>query len=377
LKHLNTVSIVVKSLSLCASLALVACGGSSGGSGGTTATSSSSSSSASSVSTTAYTLADFSSDLTASIRENYLQLNTDVAALNTAASEFCTDSSSATLFDDVKQRWVAAQRSWQSVQGINFGPANDSNRRYLIAFYPIDDASLSERVASLILGSQNIAEAIPASAAELQGFPALEYVLFRENALELINVPSDNVRYCGFIEAVSQNLVSLVTPIHSEWVGSYGDNFSSVANAQTSLESWFGGITEQLQVVEDSKLRQVSAGNTDNLESPFAMVSRDNIIQNIDSLSSIYTMGDTSGLDYLLVSSDLASLSVDFSSRLSQFYTAAGSSDTTLAALSATENGVVEIDSIAEATHQVLEYFASDIADGLGIYIGFNGADGD
>ncbi|WP_075186064.1 imelysin family protein [Teredinibacter haidensis] len=374
---LVSIKTALKWLSLSLPFIITACGGGGGGASGGSSSSASSSSNSSSSAASQYSMADFSGDLGRAITVEYQQLNTDVAALESAASTFCADTASTVAFEQLQTGWVVAQRQWQRVQGINFGPANDDNRRYLIAFYPIDDASLSSRVEALISGTQNIAETIPASAAELQGFPALEYLLFRENALTLIRVPAETARHCEFISVVAGNLDSLIEPIANEWAGSYGAAFSASDNSQASLENWFGGIAELLQIVEDSKLRQVATGNTDNIESALAQVSRDNIAQNLDSLFSITTMGIDSGLDYLLIESDLASLNTEFAMRLAQFVTAESASDLSLLALSETSAGVTEMEILADTVHQVLEFFASDIADALGIYIGFNGADGD
>ena len=362
---------------------LAACGGGGGGgnSGGpTSGSSSSSTSSGSSSSSGGYAKADLALDFSVLIRSGYADLDTRFTELATATTTFCGDTSSEENFDALKTSWQNAMQAWQYMQGINFGPIDEDTRRYRIAFYPLDQAQLDTRILDLINGTDEISqELVAGSAVSLQGLVALERIYFKTDALMFINVPSDTARYCALVSAITSNLTSISAPVLDAWQsgGSYALPFTNSANVETSLEDWFGSVVEHLQIIEDTKLRSAGGMNEGDIESPLAQSSLLNIDNNIAFIEAAFRIENDAGIEAILNAANATAVATELQARLNILRIALDARSGTLVELRGSDAGVTELEAIADAVHQVLEYMAVEVAEALDVFIGFNGADGD
>jgi len=327
-----------------------------------------------------YNKVDFVSDLAEEIAAQYLLLQTELAGLDQNVDNFCADTRKVQSFQAVQQQWRLTLAAWQRVQGINFGPVNVESRRYRVAYYPLNHDRLASRISALVASGDDISEAVVAgSSADLQGLTAMEVILFRENALVVLNEGGQAPRYCHYLRALSTNLQALLAPVAIEWgqSGSYRQTFTAVGNVEQSLEDWFGSVAEHLQIIRDTKLRQVAAGVVNNIEAPYAQESLNNIANNLVLLRQVFDMQRNSGLDRLLEVNDLAREAQAFTQYMQAFSVQSSSLEGALLEYTSTPEGLDGLEALAASVHEVLEYFAVTLASGLDVYIGFNGADGD
>ncbi|MBX2858209.1 MAG: imelysin family protein [Cellvibrionaceae bacterium] len=386
---MNIAHTCLSTIALAGCLALVACGGGGGSSTPSSAASSGSSSSSSTSNSSSgsggngstYSKTVFITDAATVLSTNYNALNIAVADLNTTTGNFCGDTSSEAEFTALQDNWRRAMNRWQSLQGINFGPAEDSVRRSRMAFYPADRNQLASRINDLIAGTDSIDEnAIAEKSVDLQGLVALEQILFRSDALATINAADASIRYCQLLQAIAANLLTMTTEINTLWAAdaAYFSSFTRAENTEQSLEDLFGGLVEHFQIIENNKLRQPAVGNSGDIESPLAKTSMENIAANLSALEQFMFMDEDSGIDQLLeVSGDNSELLNDITTRINTLKAALANNDTSVVDLAATTAGSAQLETLAESVRDVLEKFATDIAIALDVFIGFNGADGD
>lgn len=340
------------------------------GGGSTASTSSSSSKSI----ITGYNKQDLVVDLANQLTTAYAILDFTTTELESQSETFCTDTNSTEEFDTLKAKWVTAMLAWQYVQGINFGPAYEDTRLSRMSFYPIHRSVMQTRIDDLINDTDSITiDIIQNQGASLQGFVALEYVLFRDNALTRIN--DSNTLHCQFIISVANNLTSMTTPMAEAWAtgGAYYKNFISNTNTQQSLEDWIKAINLHVTIIQ----KKVTSGNLSEIESPLAQISILNIKENIRFLKNAFTMTSDSGIDQVLKNLDVTSIADEMRNRLSIAETSLAAVNDSVTILNDSNAGIAELDKLVEEIHNIQEDLAIDVADALGISIIFNGADGD
>ena len=167
-------------------------------------------------------------DLTAIVEEHvlggYTQLVREAENLQATASEECGPDSSA-----LRTAYHLAFDAWVGVSHLRFGPSEQDDRAFALAFWPDPRGSTPKALAKMIL-DEDPAVAIPEEFATVsvaaRGFYALEFLLFDP---EFMTAESPDY-HCALIRAVTRDIANNSAAILDGWQSGYADLMSSPDN---------------------------------------------------------------------------------------------------------------------------------------------------
>ena len=154
----------------------------------------------------------------------YARLAEATAALDGAAAAFCTVHDGAGL-ERVRAAYINASDAWQGIQHIRFGPAELFMRTTRLSFWP-DPRNVAGRQLEELLAAGDRAALTPAAIARasvaVQGFPALERLLFDGDA-DGILTPGDAAAFrCDLLRAIALNVATMAAEMQRDWIGGKG-----------------------------------------------------------------------------------------------------------------------------------------------------------
>lgn len=167
-------------------------------------------------------------DLTAIVErhvlEGYFELEREAENLSATAAEFCEPESPA-----LRTAYHTAFDAWVGVSHLRFGPSEQDDRAFALAFWPDPRGSTPKALAALIrhedtaVASSEDFETVSIAA---RGFYALEYLLFDPQFMFVKN--SDF--HCTLVRAVTKDIAINAAAIRDGWESGYGDLMSIPGN---------------------------------------------------------------------------------------------------------------------------------------------------
>ncbi len=162
---------------------------------------------------------------------SYQSLANDAARLDSDAAALCASSNDEAL-ESARESWHAARSSWMKSQAVSFGPVMERRSVSLLDWSPTDTAGMDEFLASGDL--TDAAQVKDVFGSNRRGFGAVEYLLFRPDALDKL---ADSPAYCAYLVALTGVVREEATGILAEWVdgserrGPYQDYFTDRADS--------------------------------------------------------------------------------------------------------------------------------------------------
>jgi len=156
------------------------------------------------------------------VRPAYAQFAKAAETQRSAVDALCSAPSNASLSAarDAFQRSVVA---WSEVETIRFGPVTEQNRLERILFWP-DRKSIGLKQVQAALADQDPTAAdagtLAGKSVAMQGFGALEFVLFGTGADEL--EAAAGAYRCRFGAAIATNLAGISNDISAAWANPSG-----------------------------------------------------------------------------------------------------------------------------------------------------------
>ena len=173
----------------------------------------------------------------------YRQLAEDSAELDSKAAALCSSPSEAAL-EDTRRAWQSARASWLQTSAMSFGPVMDRRSESLLDWSPTDTVAIDESVADT--GFYTNADQVRNSySAGRRGFGAMEYLLYRDGALEAISrAPSA----CGYLLALTQLGREETVKILGDWTegGEQGTPYRDYFTDRASLSLIPGDAVEEV-----------------------------------------------------------------------------------------------------------------------------------
>jgi len=111
------------------------------------------------------------------IAQGYDALATGTTQLREASQRFCKAGSDGTRVS-VEQAWRKSFLDWQAIRFVDFGPIEQNSRAWQIQFWPDSKNLVARKVKSAISSDTSNAISVEDAGVALQGFPAIEYLLF-------------------------------------------------------------------------------------------------------------------------------------------------------------------------------------------------------
>lgn len=238
----------------------------------------------------------------------YRTLEQSTAALNDAAREFCAVPGDA-RYQALTDAFHDSVDAWQQVQHVRFGPVELFMRSMRLAFWPDPRNSAGKQLGELLASrdeGQITQDAFQSSGVAVQGFPALERVLFEEQALAKFSAKSaDSAFRCKLVTAISQNLADMAKDIREDWTkpegfahtvaiaGTPNTHYQEPKEATLDL---FKSLYGTVEIVADHKIARPLGASLDKArprlaESWRSARSMRNVVLNLEAGQALYLDG--------------------------------------------------------------------------------------
>ncbi|MBT2773063.1 imelysin family protein [Halomonas sp. ISL-60] len=301
----------------------------------------------------------------------YAELSAASVRLETSAARFCQGPDAA-LRQRLENDWLSAYQAWQAVRFIQFGPVEQNSRGWQLQFWP-DRKNLVGRKVNGWLKAADApdAEAIAGDSVAIQGFPALEYLLYDEAMDE--QALSDPAA-CDLMQAITTHIADTTSALHRDWQA-FGEHYLDTSDY---TEATLASAIQALELLEDKRLGEPMGlkGAPANGYLAEAWRSGQTVRLVESSLEGLRT-GFLPGLTALLREADALPLAEAFRDQL----------DKTLAQASELPPGLVPalddeaafrgLQSLYIDISQLRHLLGNEIAGELGLVRGFNSSDGD
>jgi predicted lipoprotein len=228
--------------------------------------------------------------------------------LTSEFKDFCSDPDKGGL-EDTQTAFHAAMDIWQEIQPWRMGPLVANGRDQHIEYWPDKHGTAARQFRKLMFdkpAAYTDPEKLSGASAALQGFPALEEVLFADDhGDQMIAASEDGVFLCQYGTAIATNLGTLSGELQDEWpefataMENAGPDSMDYPTAKFAATDLYRALHEGLLIISSQKLaRPLGDGEEDasagRAESPISKRSLRNIEHNLIGLFAIYdgTWGD-------------------------------------------------------------------------------------
>ncbi|HEV7371266.1 imelysin family protein [Arenibaculum sp.] len=308
--------------------------------------------------------------------------------LDAETEGFCAEPGAAGL-NAAQARYREALDAWMRVEHLTLGPTVLFMRNHRIAFWPDPRNTTGRQLGQAVAqrdGAAISAENFARGSVAIQGFPALERLLFEDGA-GLAQASEDARFRCRFATAITGNLAGMAADLEREWrafgpslVQADGGAFETPRQATAELLQAF---TAGLQRIADLKLAKplgetVERGNPRLAENWRSARTLPNVVANLEALQAMYGLGPTEGLRALARASGLdpeldGLMEAGFAAALDT----ARSIDVPLADAIGLPEKRQALDKLREQVSALHGLAATRLASALDAPLGFNAMDGD
>lgn len=244
----------------------------------------------------------------------YQRLAETGTALGGAGERFC-DSGLAQDYRTFVAAYHKSMDAWQAIQHIEFGPITYINWYYRIQYWPDDKGTGPRQLSALLAGRDDSIFSVdnfPRQSVGVQGFPALERLLFEDNALAMLQ---EDAFRCRFAQVISANIAGMSVGVHQRWVEEFR---ATVMNPEDSgffedskdlSISLMRALVQSLPRLKRQKLEPVLGENRERsrlkkAESWRAERSLRNIRINVDSLYALFNGSEGAAMPLKAVLAD-------------------------------------------------------------------------
>lgn len=307
----------------------------------------------------------------------YGDLETKIGQLETAVNAFLTTPSTTTQ-DAVKTPFKNAYLSFENISVAYFGPASALLLNNYLNSFPANHDKIETGVTS---GEYNFN--LPVVSDSIQGFPALDYLLFAPGAVAKFTEDEAGNNRRTYVQDVLTRMKSLVSNTASQWNTTYRATFT--ASLKTDVGSSIGFLVNQFAFEMDAlkgprigwPFGKQSNGIVfaDKCEAYYSGLSKDLAIQNLTSLKNYFTGGSKDGIAEYLVLLKKEQLNSDV---LAQFDVALTALNAIPAPLSdAFTNNADKVENAYKEVQKLLTLIKTDVASATGVQITYMDNDGD
>lgn len=266
---------------------------------------------------------------------NYMDLQTQSAMLSAASAAYC-ESPTELGFSELRAQWIDTFLSWGKAQWLNQGPVDEDDQFQRIEAWPTADSDrVMQAVEQLLVNAPAEVDEvyIANSPTQVQGFPALEYLLFSGEKITL------SARQCDLLIAISNNVRTMTARIDTEWIDVYssllkspmpGFGFSSQNESMNFLMNQYLNL---LIVVKDNKLGAPLGFDKEGERGVYvpqasqAWISKQSlsaITANMEVLQELFRNEESFGIDDYLVSLEQAAVSEEIQGKIAVIITQLG-----------------------------------------------------
>lgn len=309
----------------------------------------------------------------------YAALELAAQQLSESTQTLCAAPSASTL-QQAQQHWRDAMGAWQGIQHVQFGPVQFLMRNFGLEFWP-DRKNIGARQLREALTSEQPYDDgfFRLASVSLQGFPALERLLFADTTLQDMT----QGRNCELTQAIAGHVANISKAIHTEWIDLAADDFSPEQDPEEAAElavELMASLVEPIEAVRDSKLIKPMNGSADKarpklLESHRSGHSLANISHNLAALNELY-QGTDASVYQLLQQAEAGQLGDEINVTFKQLDQQLGAIEAPLKTALTQPEAHAQLQQVTRLLKQLSEQLDSAMQV-LDIELGFNSRDGD
>ena len=230
----------------------------------------------------------------------YQTLASESAALDSAVATLCQAPSDAN-FAKAQTQFRSAMHAWQGIQHVQFGPVQFLMRNYSFEYWP-DKKNIGQRQLNTALNMPSDSaygeEFFHQASIALKGFPALERLLFNDNAEQKF---ADNPQRCRLTQAIAHYVAGMSSDIVNEWQNSATAPATDVIDEESDSPipdfsiDLMKALVEPIEMIRDTKLRNVMGQSREEARSRRAESWRSeqslaNIKANVNAAHELYAL---------------------------------------------------------------------------------------
>ena len=301
--------------------------------------------------------------------------------LEIVAGEFCNSPDTAGL-ESFRQAFHGAMDGWQQIQHVQFGPITYFNWNYRLQFWPDDNGTGGRQLTALLAGqdeTQLAPEVFAGQSVGVQGYPALERLLFDADSLQQLQ---DEPFYCRVVQTVAANLAEMSAGVESRWREEFrttvanADERGFFESAEDATIDFLKALVEGTRRVQQQKIESVlgedRAGSRVRLaESWRSDRSIRNIKLNVAAFHAIFE-DSVPSLSEVFVPDDVPGILAAFENLEGTLATLPDSMNVALE----TDQGFQGLQSARDDLDALFETLEAALKN-TDLYLGFNSLDGD
>jgi uncharacterized protein len=339
------------------------------------------------------------SSLTEVIRPGYSALSTATGSLRDKVSALCKQPSANTL-QDAKTAFAGAVAAWSKVEIFRFGPVVQDHRYERLFYWP-DPEGLGLRQVQEALTRQDQSVTLPdelaAKSVALQGFPALEDLLYGDGADVLAQKPVEDLTEplpqvegafrCSFALSVATNINRIARNVVEDWregsayekafLGPAPDNPIYHTPKEVTLEL-FKAFSSGIELVRDQKLGKPLGASAAEARPKLAAFWRSdlsfaNMIGNLEGVVLLFNKGGFAGV----VDADSPGVSNSILFDLNHSIEVLRGMDKPFADVTNDEEQRAKLEALRVGLKRAGKTAGNIIARSAGLSFGFNAMDGD
>jgi predicted lipoprotein len=313
------------------------------------------------------------------IEASYEALHTKLGEIEGLISEF-EQEKSETNINALRTSVADAHLLWQTCSPFEFGPAAEQNLRLSVNTFPLDTARVNENITNgntSIDGTQDAAS---------KGFPAMVYLLFRDDASAILTEMQDANNWAYF--KANFDLVQTKTnAVYDAWQNGYSNDFkgNTSSNVGGSISLLVNQLNFDFELLKNAKIgiplgkKTLGVTQVDKIESPFAKQSIALAVENLNSIENAFKGASGSGLDDYLdalgAKYNQNDLSDEILSGFAESRTALEAIDNDLA--TAIDSETSKVETAHTALQNLVVLLKVDMPSQLGVQITYQDNDGD
>lgn len=311
----------------------------------------------------------------------YRRLAGHTAQLNKVVQARCNEGETGRLA--MQRQFGAAFLAWQGIQHLRFGPIQVLSRDFRFQLWPDKRGSVGKHLATLLASRDPArleAQAFAAGSAAVQGFGALERLLFEPP-------PQGDARdwYCQVTAAVTANLAGMAAATLDEWQHGEPSHRMVFATA-TGGNPFYDGADElaarllnnlhtQLERMLEQKLARPLGASAQRAFPKRAEAWRSGLSlaalgENLAACEALYRVAFAARLDD-------AELDARVTDAFSASTAALGSIDRPLAAAVTDPQARLVVERVRDELATLRALIGEDLSRALELPLGFNSLDGD
>lgn len=304
--------------------------------------------------------------------------------LANSGQAFCADEQA---LSDARQAFLTAQSAWASLQPLQIGPLAEGNRAWQVQFWPDKKNLVARQVTALLKNKPELTPAdLDKSSVVVQGLTAYEYLVY-DPAIDLDNA-EQKARYCPLLVAIGQHQQALAADVLERWQAKdgmaaqlqgfpnerYAEAGEAVAELLRTQVSALDGLKKKL----GTPLGRQSKGQPQpyQAEAWRSKASLANLAAGLASAERIWRGAEQDGVQALL-SSDQAALQQRIDAAYSDTRQRLAALQRPLGELLGDETGRGELNALYDSLNALHRLHETELANSLGIQMGFNAHDGD